>query len=205
MAADRSRKIRRARATEWGFTLAEILTAVAVVALISAIVIPALYDQFTKGQAGRIGNDLLTVRTAIDNFYKDVGRYPSSVGQLTNAPAAVSTSQPPLVGPFYTAREVSRWRGPYLALDSVAALLTGSNFSIAPAFDSVTLAATGPARAAGGVKYMIVYVVSADTTTAVLVDNAIDDGNTQSGLIRWQKKGATGTDTLKLLAAPIVP
>lgn len=187
-----------------GFTLAEVLASVAIIAIIAAAVVPTVYNQVAQGQAGRIGNDLLNIRTAIDNFYNDIGRYPKSLGQLTNAPASASVSQPPLVGPFYTTQEVSKWRGPYLTKDSVAALVTGSNYSITSAFDSVTLAFTGTARTAG-IKYMIVYLVGVDTTTAVLIDNAIDDGNTQTGVIRWRKHTGVEQDTLKFLAVPIAP
>lgn len=203
MAADRARlKLPGDHAR--GFTIAEVLVSVALIAVLAAAVVPTVYNQVAKGQAGRIGNNLLSIRTAVDNFYNDIGRYPSSLGQLTNAPASATTSQPPLVGPFYTAAEIAKWRGPYLSKDSIAALATGSNYSITSAFDSVTLAYTGTARTSG-IKYMIAYMVGVDTTTAVLIDNAIDDGNTQTGLVRWRLHTGAEQDTLKFLVAPIAP
>lgn len=204
MAADRTRLVCRRQWPRGGFTLAEVLISVVLIAIISAVVVPVVYNQIVQGQAGRIGNDLLGIRTAIDNFYNDIGRYPNSLGQLTNTPASATTSQPPLVGPFYTAREIAKWRGPYITKDSVAALATGSNYTITSTFDSVTLAATGTARTAG-IKYMIVYMVGVDTTTAVLIDKAIDDGNTQTGIIRWRLHTGVEQDTLKFLAVPIAP
>src|SRR5437879_4720134 len=95
-----------------GFTLGEVLVSVAIVAVLAAIVIPAVGSQISKGDFGRVSNDLLSLRGAMEQFLTDVRRYPRSIGQLTTLPTA--SLLPIGTATQYTASEVNRWRGPYI-------------------------------------------------------------------------------------------
>ena len=74
----------------------------------------------------------------------------------------------------------------------------------AGAFDTVTVGQSGTASASGTQKYVVIVIAGTDTVTAAALDAAMDDGNTQTGVLRWVKK-TTGKDTLKFLALPIQP
>src|SRR5438105_3978629 len=105
-----------------GFTLGEVLTTIAIVATLAAVVIPAVAGQIQKGDIGRVSNDLLNTRTGMEQFLADVRRYAKSMGQLTNSGALTGSW---LSGVSYTTAEQTRWRGPYINKDSSAAVATG--------------------------------------------------------------------------------
>lgn len=182
---------------------------IALISVLAAVVIPAVTSQITKGDLGRVSSDLLSIRSAMEQFISDVRRYPSSVAQLTNKPTALSNGPLPPVGTgnptcalvvatTYTAQEVARWRGPYLNKDSLAAIVTGYSQSIRPCFDAQT-------PVAGGISYEVILVPGIDSTTAAALDAAMDDGSATTGALRWLKKVGAGVDTLKFLAIPIQP
>jgi prepilin-type N-terminal cleavage/methylation domain-containing protein len=195
-----------------GFTLGEVLVTVAIISVLAAVVLPTIAGQLTKGDQSRVSNDLIAMRNGIEQYLSDVRRYPNSIGQLTNRPAAgavILGSASTLVAP-----EVARWRGPYITKDSLAADSTGYALAFiggspatARVFDTLTVIGTGTARASAGagIKYLTIAIPGMDTTTAAALDAAMDDGNTQTGLIRWVKKAVSGSDTLKFFAIPYQP
>jgi type II secretory pathway pseudopilin PulG len=184
---------------------------IALISVLAAVVIPAVTSQITKGDLGRVTSDLLTMRSAIEQYISDVRRYPNSVGQLIVKPAAATSTSGPLlaagnVSPcpataaftiMYTAQEVARWRGPYVNKDSVAAVSTGYAQSIRTCFDVQT---------ASGQSYETILVPGIDVTTASALDAAMDDGVLTTGALRWVTGGGGGVkDTLKFFAIPIQP
>jgi len=200
---DRERMHRSRR----GFTLGEVLVTVALIAVLAAVVIPAVGSQITKGDLGRVSSDLLSMRGAIEQFISDVRRYPASVGQLTNKPTSgVATAGPlpattvaspcpasPSYAVQYTAQEVARWRGPYINKDSIAGVVTGYSKTIRTCFDVQTNA---------GISYETILLPGIDPTTAAAIDAAMDDGVITTGAIQYV---STGVDTLKFFAIPIQP
>jgi prepilin-type N-terminal cleavage/methylation domain-containing protein len=196
-----------------GFTLAEVLVSITLVAVLGAVVVPTVAGQIKKGDPTRMGNDFLAVRGGVEQFLSDVRRYPNGVSQLT---AAISTSDAPLAGTAtssYGAAEVTRWRGPYLSKDGTAALLTGFGLKMNAVFDTVTLAANGVQSGAGN-KYMVLSVPMAASGTAgndslsiLRLDQQFDDGVLTSGVIRYRICASTSCgsspDTIKFLVMPI--
>jgi prepilin-type N-terminal cleavage/methylation domain-containing protein len=185
-----------------GFTLGEVLVTVAIVAVLAAVVIPSIGSQISKGDLGRTGSDLLTIRSGIEQFLSDVRKYPRNVQQLTVTPVAVTAGWTDLVNSGqYTSQEVSRWRGPYINKDSSAALSTGYALTINPLFETITLGVSGTTNGTG-IKYAAIVIQSMDATTAAALDASIDDGNIVSGSLRW----VTGSPSkLYLLAIPVQP
>jgi prepilin-type N-terminal cleavage/methylation domain-containing protein len=212
-----TRQTRLVRSKRSGFTLGEVLVTVAIISVLAAVVIPAIGSQITKGDLGRISNDLLSVRGGMEQFLSDVRRYPNSVGQLTNA-ISVGTTYGPLIAnqtcpgspsftTQYTTLETQRWRGPYLSKDSVGAsgIPTGYSTSIRTCFSTLTVGTSGVVDASG-IKYAVVLVPGINSATALTIDAAMDDGVVTTGALRWASGGGGATpDTLKLLALPIQP
>jgi prepilin-type N-terminal cleavage/methylation domain-containing protein len=182
-----------------GFSLAEVLVAIAILAVVAAVVIPSIGGQLRSGDESRVQQDLVNIRAGIEQFLADVRRYPNSVGQLTNAP---TTSHSALVGGVFNIGQVNRWRGPYITKDSVFALKTGYDATITSSFDTLSVATTGLAFSATGTRYLRIYMVGFDSTNALRLDQKMDDGNLTSGQIRWTVTTAT-VDTLYYLAIPV--
>jgi general secretion pathway protein G len=103
----RAAQTRRRRNGEGGFTLIEILVVITIIGLIMALVGPRVlsYLSDSKVKAARIQIESFT--SALDLFYLDTGRYPSSsegLGALVNKTSAIPA-----------------WNGPYLKGGTVPA------------------------------------------------------------------------------------
>ena len=196
-----------------GFTLAEVLVSITLVAVLGAVVVPTVASQIKKGDPTRMGNDVLAIRSGVEQFLSDVRHYPASIAQLTSA---ITTAQGPLPGTAtsnYGGAELTRWHGPYISKDGTAALKTGFGLTMNTAFDTVTLAPNGVTGAAG-TRYMVLAVPMAASGTAgndslsiLLLDQQFDDGVLSTGVIRYRICSATACggspDTVKFLLMPI--
>ncbi|MGI9139925.1 MAG: prepilin-type N-terminal cleavage/methylation domain-containing protein [Gemmatimonadaceae bacterium] len=96
-----------------GFTLVEILVTTVVVAVLAAIVIPAVAKQVTAGDPARMVSDLNSVKTAIEVFGNNVRpKFPGDIEDLVNP--IDETGDVGLDGASYSSTQVSNWKGPYL-------------------------------------------------------------------------------------------
>jgi general secretion pathway protein G len=59
-----------------GFTLIEIVIAVAIVAIFAAAISPMVFRHLEDAKIGRAQNECETIATAVLNYYKDVGTWP---------------------------------------------------------------------------------------------------------------------------------
>ena len=73
-----------------GFTLPEILVTVTVIAVLAAVVVPAVTQYVNKGDAPASSSDIGAIRTAITGYIADTRRYPVDFTDLTTAPAGVT-------------------------------------------------------------------------------------------------------------------
>jgi general secretion pathway protein G len=92
----RRRRLRRSQA---GFTLVEILVVITIIGLIMALVGPRVLNYLSESKAKAAKIQIESFSSALDLYYLDLGRYPSSnegLGALTRAGNA------------------SGWNGPYL-------------------------------------------------------------------------------------------
>jgi len=67
-----------------GFTLIEIVIAVAIVAIFAAAISPMVFRHLEDAKVGRAQNEAETIATAVLNYYKDVGAWPYT---NTNGPS----------------------------------------------------------------------------------------------------------------------
>lgn len=65
-----------------GFTLAEMLVAMALLAVLAAIVVPSILRQVGKGDATRVANDLRSVSEAAQSYYADKFAWPDNLDSL---------------------------------------------------------------------------------------------------------------------------
>lgn len=102
-----------------GFTLAEVLVTIAIIAIIAAAIVPAVTSQIGKGDETTVTSAVNTMRTSITAFVSDVRAFPSRLSQLTTVPTALTDTG--LSGTAYTAAQVGRWKGPYSTTSTFAA------------------------------------------------------------------------------------
>lgn len=184
-------RARRASATN-GFTLAEILVALALMAVLAAVLLPTVAGQIMKGDAGRVSQDLQAVRGGLDQFLADVRRYP---GRYSDLSKIIATTNTDALGSAYTAGHVSRWKGPYVTKDTVNAQIeTGFGGAIKNPFMLVTNT--------NAIPYLTIVITGISGPDFDKIDEQVDGvvGRT-SGLLRWNSTG--GIDSTKYLALPI--
>ncbi|HXT18160.1 MAG TPA: prepilin-type N-terminal cleavage/methylation domain-containing protein [Gemmatimonadaceae bacterium] len=196
-----------------GFTLPEVLVTVSLVAILAAVVVPAIAGQIRKGDQSRIGNDMLAIRGGVEQFLSDVRRYPSDVTQLVTP---ITTTQSPLTGTglgTYGKPDTLRWRGPYLSKDAASILGTGYGYSFKSTFFNQSLTANSavPGSGAGYQAYLVLCLpmnptgstATTDASNALTIDQMFDDGDITNGVIRYISPGGGHADTLKFLVMPI--
>ena len=66
----------------YGFTLVELLVALAIVALMMSIVVPRYFGGLTRAEESALRENLYRLRDAIDKHFADSGRYPASLEDL---------------------------------------------------------------------------------------------------------------------------
>ena len=95
----RTNRARRRRQAQSGFTLVEILVVISIIGLIMALVGPRVLNYLSESKAKAAKIQIESFLSALDLYYLDIGRYPSS-----NEGLAALTASPNAQG----------WNGPYL-------------------------------------------------------------------------------------------
>jgi prepilin-type N-terminal cleavage/methylation domain-containing protein len=81
-----------------GFTLPEILVTVTVVAVLAAVVVPAVTQYVSKGDSPSTLTDLNQIRDAITGYSADTRAYPSTLYELESNPSGVAGYKGPYTG-----------------------------------------------------------------------------------------------------------
>ena len=182
---------RKARA---GFTLPEVLVTLAIVATLAAVLLPALNNQLSKGDAGRLTSDLVAVQTAIGAFTSDVRRYPLELTDLKTKPLGTEKD---ILNGDYTSALANKWRGPYLSKD-----LTGDSL---PTGFGATIRQTFTASAASeynGIQYVTISLGPLTESEFNNIDQIIDEtANSGTGQLRFS--GSSTSGTARFYAVPI--
>ncbi len=174
------------KAVKRGFTLAEVLVTLAIIAVMAAVLLPSLNSQLSKGDAGRMAQDLTNIQTGAQAFLADVHRYPSSMTQLTTALSGTPTD---LLGSTIPSALMAKWKGPYVAKDVVSATSVGT---LSTAFTKVT---NTPGNA---VDYLAISITGIATADWVRLEDILDEGYSSStasttGLVRFSVPSTTVT------------
>lgn len=179
-----------------GFTLAEILVALALIALLAAVLLPTVAGQILKGDASRVSQDLEGVRAGISGFLADIHRYP---GKYSDMSKAITITDTDINAAVYSSGLTKQWNGPYIGKDTINAVIpTGFGGSILNGF--------GKAANTNGVQYVNVRIIGIAAADFDKIDQQIDGpSNTTlqaqtTGLLRFI---AGATDTVRFMAVPI--
>ncbi len=97
---DRAGRLRRVATRTAGFTLVEMLVVLAIIGLLVGLVAPRVFGQLAEAKVRTAHIQIENFKNALDLFYLDAGRYPTSSEGLT---ALVKSTG-----------GLSAWNGPYL-------------------------------------------------------------------------------------------
>ncbi len=173
-----------------GFTMAEIVTVLAIVAVLAAVIIPQALRKISDAHSAALATDMDALAKAIEAYRGNMGRYPSSLTQLATAPVSGATDA---CGSAIPSQLLTQWRGPYINRTITSSGLPAGDTNI-----KATLA-RDPATIAGG-NFGVLYIETenVDQGVANVVERAYDGGTPDlvTGNVRWNLV-ANGRGTLK--------
>jgi prepilin-type N-terminal cleavage/methylation domain-containing protein len=172
-----------------GFTLAEVLVTIAILAILAAVLLPAVNSQLSKGDTSRLSTDLTSLQSGAQSFVTDVHKYPANIGELT---AAITSGSVDINGDAIPVSYLTRWKGPYINRDNFSNTAGGT---FASDFSKVT---------SNGLDFLAATVNGVNATDFANIENVIDEGSASStsstaGNIRYN----AGSSTLTYFMIPI--
>ena len=111
---DRLGRARTVAAVQAGFTLIEMLVVLAIIGLLVGLVAPRVFGQLAEAKVRTAHIQIESFKNALDLFYLDAGRYPTTqegLQALNNRPANLQNWG----GPYVKGTNVPRdpWNNPY--------------------------------------------------------------------------------------------
>lgn len=171
--------------TSDGFSFIEILIGLAIMAMLAAVVTPAVVTTLDRARVDATNETRTTLLAALIQFHTDVGQWPLSLSQLTNALVSGDAN---VCGQTYSNGRRNQWAGPY-TVTSVSA--TGLTLPLGLLTQTLTRTPT-----TGTPTLLRMSVTNVSVTDATSLDREVDnnDGNA-NGAIRWDAS-ATGITTM---------
>lgn len=173
-----------------GFTVIEVIVAMAIMVILAAVLIPGLTRQLATSQGASLVSDIRAINQGIQQFRENVQRYPKSIEQLSTFPSG--SAQLDICGLTIPLVNVNQWRGPYHSLTLVpnAGISTGD----ATILLSLTRTPTTTSSSTNMDGVMSFDVLRVDSVAAAEVESAFDGvsaDNTiyQTGTILWAQTG----------------
>jgi type II secretory pathway pseudopilin PulG len=178
-----------------GLTMAEILIMLAVLAVLAAVLVPAVQGRIDSGEAAALADNFTQLRRAVVAYRNDVGRYPRTLEQLSAKPGTGSVPITDACSQNVPVAGRNAWRGPYLAqLVTTSGIATGAS-----RINNTT--ERNPANTAVQQEgYLRIVAVDVVQKIAEEVDRTFDGGTQDlaTGAITWS---AAGDDTLRFHVA----
>jgi general secretion pathway protein G len=158
------------RSRRSGFTLPEVLTSMALVAVLASVVVPTVRGRMEDGYEDAVIQEFQSLGSAITAYRQDVGHYPPSLDYLSALPA----SPLDFCGHALATTDIQKWNGPYTSRTITASYTVGQR-------DAVLVALQRPVATAIGVQ-----ISGADTSTARSIDYKVDGINSATaGTLRY--------------------
>lgn len=177
-----------------GFSTAEILVAIAVIAILASVLVPAVVTAVGRARVRSAQQSLEAISDAIATFEDNVGTggnrigYPSTLDQLV---VPITTASANICGDTYLGGQVNGWDGPYLHRPIPASGLPISVGTVAATF--------GVLIDASAIDFLTVDVSDVTDEDAAALDRRIDGGDgATAGTLRWTAAG-NGLVTLRWL------
>lgn len=164
------------------FTLAEVLVAVALVAILAAVITPTIRGRLQDGYEDALVQELDDLKSAVTMYRQDVGKYPPNLDYLT----ALRGSPKDKCNVALTATAKANWRGPYVTRNiGVTAGIGGYIVAGKDTILDTLITYAGP-------NGLAIRIAGPDTLTAHNLDLKIDGVNNKSaGSLQWTAPSAS--------------
>lgn len=172
-----------------GFTMVEILVALAILAVLTAVLLPALNSKMRDSRTTAIATTLQGLSQGIAEYKKAVTRYPNTLQLLTTPPTASS-----LDACGNTITTWALWRGPYVSREMLAAGTQMGDGSILNQLRRVT---------AGSSTYLMIDVNGVETQSANDLEASFDGSAAPAATTGTIRTAVSGTTTNVSYSIPI--
>jgi prepilin-type N-terminal cleavage/methylation domain-containing protein len=181
-----------------GFTLAEVLVTVTIIAVLAAVMVPAVLNQVAKGDSPAVANDIAGIRTAITTFAADTRHFPQRLSQL--GAASLTSADKDILGAAYDAVAQGAYKGPYASITGghlapAKILFADSLISVNPRQicmnDSTSTGSrTGTSMITAGQVALLELALDQNATPLV------GAGANSTGSVQWVQTGSTGAEVV---------
>lgn len=174
------------------FTLAEVLVALAIVAVLGAVILPALNGKLRDSRSTSLSQTFLGLSQGIAEYKRATAHYPFDLTYLTTAPTATSKDA---CGNALGATPATLWRGPY-----TTRVVLSSGIRMGDALIPV-----GLRRVVSGTQiFLLIDAANTEIATATDLELQLDgtppDAN--NGTIRWVTGAIAASSPYPGVAAP---
>ena len=181
-----------------GFTLPEVLVTVTIIAVLAAVMVPAVLNQVAKGDSPAVSNDVAGIRTAVTTFAADTRHFPQRLSQL--GATSLTGSDKDIIGTTYDAVAQLAYKGPYASIASghlapAGILFADTLVSVSPRQicmnDSTSTGSqTGLSNITASQVALLELALDQNATPVVGV------GANSTGSVRWAQTGSTGAEVV---------
>lgn len=177
------------RGARRGFTVVELVVALAIMALLGALVVPAILASVDRARIDAAEESLHAIADAVNLFADRVQVYPGTMTQLV---IPIETTDTHICGGNYDNGDVGQWGGPYL---DRALAADGVPIGIGTVQNDFEIRADP-----SGIDYLQPVVVDVLLEDADGLDTRVDGGDgPSSGAVRWEAAPQAGFATLYYL------
>ena len=184
------------------FSLAEVLVALAIIAVLGAVLLPALNGKLRESRTSAISQSLNGISLGMAEYKKAMGRYPGQLTMLTTTP---TTSQTDICGNTVPSTSTALWRGPYISREFIGGGIPMGDGLI---YSGVRRLPTTVTSTPPNIVYALIDVGGVELTTASDLDTQLDGGDGAfAGTIRWTASNLgpqTGAGVNQTIVVPAV-
>jgi prepilin-type N-terminal cleavage/methylation domain-containing protein len=174
-----------------GFSMMETLVALLIVALLAAVMLPAVATRVSPSESAVLARNLQSINAGVLEYRENVGKYPHELLELTTRPTAGSSQDACQTTLSTTA--VSLWSGPYLSLGVNSSGVQSGDALIANTIQRSPSSTSGSTVLNGVLQLSVSEVTS---SIANDLESLLDTGNDLTiGTIVWTA-GSSSTGTL---------
>lgn len=183
----------RTRSSRQGFTLAELLIALAIMAILASIVVPGVVNRLRKAEAAAVIDTIKNIRQSILAYRDNVGRYPFELQQLQAKPGTGAISSLDICSGALPVSGINAWRGPYLAQRITSSGLRIGNATL---LDDLTRQPANANTQPDGFLRLTVTEIEQEIADEVEISFDGGSGDLTTGAVTWTAVPGSGYGTL---------
>lgn len=183
-----------------GLSMIEVLVALAIMAVLGAVMIPALSGKLRDSRQAAIAQTLNGLALGMAEYKKAMGRYPGQLSVLSVNPVVSTTD---ICGATTSLSSTALWRGPYISREFATTGMPMGDGRVLPGVRRLptTVTSTPPVIA-----YALIDVTGVETSIATDLEAAFDGiASNTGGTIRYTSSSIAAQSGAGVNATDAIP